>query len=331
MIVISLVLLAFGMMMSAFFSGSETGFYRASRTRLVLDAMEGNRLSRRMLFFVNHPTLFVATALVGNNVANYIVSLAIVLLSQAVLGSSTAAEMTATIVFSPAIFVYGELLPKNVFYQAPNRLLRAVAPVFFCFAILFAPVTAALWWLGRLLENLIGQSPTKIRLELAKEELGDVLVEGHEAGILHPTQLELSRNFFDVATLPVTQWMEPAKRVISVDPKTSRKDALARVKELKASFLAVRDPQSDLLIGYVSAVELSINQQAADVQSLLQTLIEVNSGMVHGEAILLMQTYRSDVASVINEKKKQIGIVRREALLKPLLGTRLKSVLEIPN
>ncbi len=331
MIAMALIMLTLGMMMSAFFSGSETGFYRASRTRLVLDAMEGNRLSRRILFFVNHPTVFVATALVGNNVAHYIITLAIVLLSQAVTGSSLSSEIASTIVFTPIMFVYGELLPKNLFYQAPNRLLRRVAPVFIGFAILFAPITAVLWWLGRLIEKLIGQSPTRIRLELAKEELRDLLVEGHAAGILHPAQLELSRNFFDVATLPVTHWMEPVKRVVSVDSTMTRKAALERVKELKAGFLAVRDARSDLLIGYVSAVAISIKKEAPNVQSLLQPLFEVPSSLVHGEALLLMQTSRSDMASVVNDKKRQIGIVRREALLKPLLGARLKSVLEIPN
>jgi CBS domain containing-hemolysin-like protein len=291
--------------------------------------MEGNRTSRRLLFFVNHPTLFVATALVGNNVANYVVSLAIVLASKAVLGTSVAAEMTATVLFTPAIFVYGELLPKNIFYQAPNRLLRSVAPVFIGFAVLFAPVSAFLWWLGRMLERLSGLSPTQIRLALAKEELGDVLVEGREAGILHPTQLELSRNFFDVATLPVTHWLEPVKRVVSVDLSMPRSAALERARALEIGFLPVRDPKSGMLTGYVSAVELCLQEQGGSLKGLVQPLIEIPARMVHGEAILILQSSRADVASVVNAQKKQLGIIRRESLMKPLLGTRLKSVFEM--
>ena len=68
-----------GMLLSAFFSGSETGFYRATRLRLVLDAMAGDRVARGLLFLTNHPALFVATALVGNTVASYMISLATVI------------------------------------------------------------------------------------------------------------------------------------------------------------------------------------------------------------------------------------------------------------
>ena len=67
-----------GLAMSAFFSGSETGFYRLTRLRLVMDGLSGDRTSQLMLRLVNQPSMFVATALVGNNVANYLSSLAVV-------------------------------------------------------------------------------------------------------------------------------------------------------------------------------------------------------------------------------------------------------------
>ena len=67
-----------GLMLSAFFSGSETGLYRVSRTRLVLDGLSGSFAGRGLVWMINHPAIFVATTLVGNNLANYLTSLAIV-------------------------------------------------------------------------------------------------------------------------------------------------------------------------------------------------------------------------------------------------------------
>ena len=83
MIWIALGMAALGLFLSAFFSGSETGFYRVTRMRLVLDAMGGDRTARGLLWLTNHPSMFIATALVGNNLANYLTSLAIVLGTQA--------------------------------------------------------------------------------------------------------------------------------------------------------------------------------------------------------------------------------------------------------
>ena len=66
------LLLGGGLILSALFSGSEIGFYRIPRVRLRLDALEGDFIARGLLWLTNYPTLFVATTLIGNNIANYI-------------------------------------------------------------------------------------------------------------------------------------------------------------------------------------------------------------------------------------------------------------------
>ena len=153
MIFLVLALFIVGVFLSGFFSGSETGFYRASRIRFLMDGLDGDTVSRRMLWLFNNPTLFVATTLVGNNVANYLVSLAIVLaVKLAFTSDSSTAEIVAPIVLSPFLFVYGELLPKSIYFISPNQLLRTSSPLFLLFTILFAPVAAILWCLARLLE-----------------------------------------------------------------------------------------------------------------------------------------------------------------------------------
>ena len=61
------LMLVIGIFLSAFFSGSETGFYRVTRVRLVIKALRGDRVSRGLLWLTNNPALFVATTLIGNN------------------------------------------------------------------------------------------------------------------------------------------------------------------------------------------------------------------------------------------------------------------------
>jgi len=134
----TLALLLLGIFLSGFFSGSETGFYRASRVRIVIASLDGDRMSKALVKLINNPALFVATTLIGNNVANYVTSLAIVLLTRQMHVSSFG-ELLSPILLSPLLFVYGELLPKNLFYQAPNFLLRLAAPLFLFFAFIFWP------------------------------------------------------------------------------------------------------------------------------------------------------------------------------------------------
>ena len=66
----SVILLIIGVRLSAFFSGNETGFYRVSFLRLGTDAHAGDRQASQLIWFSQNPSYFVATTLVGNNIAN---------------------------------------------------------------------------------------------------------------------------------------------------------------------------------------------------------------------------------------------------------------------
>ena len=150
-----IVLFAVGVYLSAFFSGSEIGFYRISPLRLSIEADSGDRVAQRLLHFVHQPGYFVATTLVGNNVANYITTLAVTLATAAVFGASSGyLEILGTIVVTPLIFVFGELIPKNLYYEAPHRLLRKNRPWFILFYWLFLPFSFPLVWLCKLFEQL---------------------------------------------------------------------------------------------------------------------------------------------------------------------------------
>jgi len=186
MTLIVLLLLA-GLLLSAFFSGSETGFYRATRVRLAIEALAGDWTSRALLWLAHQPSLFIATALVGNNLANYVTSLAVVMASQRFFpGGGAFAAVLGPIVIAPVLFLFGELLPKNLFYEAPNRLLKRCTPALLICTILFAPITLFLWAFSHLLQLFTNSSPQELRLRLARSELGELLDEGHEIGILLP-------------------------------------------------------------------------------------------------------------------------------------------------
>src|SRR5690606_6890717 len=117
----ALLLGLLGLSFSMFFSGTETAFYRVTRVRLQLDAIEGDLIARSLWWLVNRPALFVGTTLVGNNLANYLVSLATVLGTQALSLGGPVVEILTPIVLAPGLFVYGELLPKQLAFEAPYR------------------------------------------------------------------------------------------------------------------------------------------------------------------------------------------------------------------
>ncbi len=317
----ALLIFALGITLSAFFSGSETGFYRVNRLRMMLDALAGDFTSRGLLTLTNHPSIFVATVLVGNNLANYLVSLAIVLGTQALFGGvpgqSAWAEMLAPLVLAPLLFIYGEMFPKNIFYQAPNRLLRRCGPpLLLCTAVLL-PITALLWVFSKALELLAGESPQKAQLGLARKELGQVFEEGHEAGILRPAQRGLAQGLFAVAHRPVRNSLISPGRVPRVRENASRDDILRLARRHRLAALPVEaDDPSRRLVGYVRVIDLYLDGHAP--RPPIRPLVEVPENENYLSALMRLETSNESLGHVVNSQGQTIGFLTARHLSEPL-------------
>jgi putative hemolysin len=318
MIWLVLLLLVAGVFLSAFFSGSETGFYRVTRVRLLIDGLDGDLISRMLLHLTNHPALFVATTLIGNNLANYVTSLGIVLSVQMLFASSELAETIAPMVMSPLVFVYCELLPKQFFFRSPNRMLRRCGPLLLFFTVLFAPVAAVLWVLGWLLETMIGQPPLRVRLTLARKELQRVLEEGQEVGILHPAQRGLAQKLFSTAAQTVFSMATPINRVMSIPLGITKKDALRLAAGRQTSIVPVRKPQGKELVGYVRVIDLHLLQD--ETVSSVRPLPRIRRNEPHLTALMRLQSEKADVAVVEDDDGQAVGLLYTEQLTDPLFN-----------
>ena len=307
-----------GIFLSAFFSGSETGFYRVTRVRLALDALSGDRVARWLLWLTNNPTLFVATSLIGNNIANYVTSLAIVLATRELWGhGSHLAELLAPIILTPVVFVYGELLPKHLFYLAPNRLLRLGGPLLLLCGVLFSPVSAVLWIMGRCLQWIVGEAPEYVRSRLAREELQSILVEGQEAGVLRPAQRQLAQGMFAVANEPVFRYCVPVGRMSSVQRTASQTEVLRIARRQRSSVVLILAERSRRAVGYVRIVDLHLTGK--DWSESLRPLLRIHYTDSHIATLTRMQTEKESIAEVIDDRGVTMGIVSIDHLAQPLL------------
>ncbi len=315
-----ILLFAVALFFSAFFSGAETGFYRVSRVRLALDANSGNATARSLLQLTNHPTLFVATTLVGNNLANYLTTMAIVLGTQRLFGEGQLLlDIVAPVVASPVLFVYGELLPKHMFYLAPNRLLGIGGPLFLACTVLFAPVSSLLWLMGRLLELIVGESPVRVLERIARSELQRVLEEGHEAGILEPAQRQLARGVFRVASEQAVKWMTPLARVGAVSDSSSFADVMRAFKRSRVPQIVVTRGKSQNLVGYLRWADLNLN--TGNWRDATRPLIAIRHDESHLIALVRLYNRAETLGEVVDGTGKTIGVVAADDLLEPLLNT----------
>lgn len=314
-----MILLVFliGLFLSAFFSGSETGFYRATRTRFALDALSGDPVSRWLIWLTNNPSLFVATTLVGNNLSNYVTSWAIVAGTGILLTDPTAGmDLAVSVLLSPLIFIYGELMPKNLFFAAPNRLLRLAGPMFMVFTALFAPLAAILFGLGRLLEWIIGESPERLQLRLARRELQRVLSEGHEAGVLLPSQRRMADGMFELATMPLDKFVTPASKLCVVRESMSAQEILRIARNRKSPIVYVQNEQREW-VGYYHVIDLELQPEPAPVRRLNR----VARGTSPIAALTSLQEQDQPCALVIGDQGSVQGLISVERLAAVVLDS----------
>jgi magnesium and cobalt exporter, CNNM family len=310
---------ALGLFLSAFFSGSETGFYRAARIRLVLDALGGDRISRALVGLTNRPSMFVATTLVGNNLANYMTSLAIVLAtSWAMGGQSWLAELLAPVLLAPVLFVYGELMPKYLFLHAPNRLLRRGGGLFLVSTALFLPVSALLWLLNRTLASILGESPEKIRLRIARRELRGILEEGQEVGILYPAQKKLASGIFVSADHTVRRHVVPVSGLARARACMSKQEICGLASRFDLSEVPIEDAErSNELTTYVRVIDLALSE-SDDVEDV-RPMMTVPADDTPIEALIRMHSGQENMARVIDGEGQTIGILYASHLRRQLL------------
>jgi CBS domain containing-hemolysin-like protein len=318
----ALVLFAGGLFMSAFFSGTETGLYRVTRVRLVIGALGGDVIARGLLWLTNRPSMFVATTLVGNNLANYLVSLGVVIgASRLFPGGSQIAEMLAPLLLAPVVFVFGESMPKTVFYAAPNHMLkRCGLPILAC-TVLFLPVTSVLWIVSRILEAVVGQSPQRLRVGLARRELQQVFEEGREAGILNPAQQDLAQGLFALANQPVGQLVIPAAKMIVATTTMSKQEILRLARRHRHSLLPVEGVKGGRkVVGYFRVVDLYLKQDEQLPPPLPMTTLQADEPVLR--VIAKLHESGQSLAHVVEPDGKSVGFVTLRQLSEAIFGGR---------
>lgn len=308
--------------MNAFFSGTETGFFRLSRLRLVMEGIAGDRMSRILLWFANQPSIFVATALVGNNLANDLTSLSVVMATETIWPQGgVLASVLPPLLVTPFMFICGDLLPKNVFFNAPNRLMRRSTPIIVLAAILFAPVTFVLWLLSLVLQLFTREKPQELRLTLARRELTAMLVEGHEAGLLRPVQRTLAQTMLAIAGQPVKNYALPTSRMVRVTTTMSRSDMLRLAQRYNRTLLPVEDPQQKRqLVGFVRAIDLFLESNETELHP--EPFVELGENETFLSALGKLSVAEDALGHVVGAGGKSIGFVTGRDLRQALLRSQ---------
>ena len=312
-----LLCLAACLLASAVYSGFETGFYTLSRQRVDLDEQRGRRAARLVRWLIEDDSALLVTLLVGSNLTQELLShFGTELLSglgfpQRGLGIAT------TLCLTPIVFLFAEVLPKDLFRRRPYALVQRVAP--------FVVVTRlALWPLAMVVQGITLGLARLFRLESravagfhGREVVLAYLEEGRRAGILPSHAEMLARNALKLRSIPVSRVMQAWGSVARLRRGASEEELVRTIRESAWTRLPVVD-ESGTALGYVHQIE-ALTAASGSVLSHIRPLIALPPDLSVDRALLRLRASAARLA-LVGTAEAPLGIVALKDLVEEISG-----------
>ena len=303
-----------------FFSAAEMAFIAANRLRLRHLAEEGHRVAADYLEAFRHPAGVLSTAMIGVTVAHIVASSAVTFALMPHLGR-TAAALVATVVLTPVMLVFGEIIPKAVAREwATSLILKLYRPLVWASALL-APFVAFSQAVVSLLLRLAGGSQPDVRQFVSREELKNLLqMEPGEANVT-TQEAEMIDNIFDLGETTVREVMVPLVDVAMLPETASPTDAVALIQQRGFSRLPVFSDRETNVVGVVTAMDLlRRGAGAATLRELMRPPRFVPESKRIDDLLREMQKDRVHLAIVVDEYGGATGIVTLEDVVEEIVG-----------
>ncbi len=307
-----------------FFSGYEIGFVSANRLSLELKKKQGSRSGKIIAGFLEAPTQFIGTCLIGLNISLVVFGILFEELlhthiwSRFGLGEG-AILVGNTIVSTFVILFIGELVPKAMFKARAASLINTFAPLAQFFHILFKPLTVLLvntaqWVLSNLFQvKMVYKKEAFTKVDLAH------FVQQTNA---HQEQQELNTDLFENAlSLPdikVRKCLVPRTEIVGVEIQTPLEEVKALFIETKLSKLIVYNDTLDNIVGYIH--QLDLFKKPKDIKAIMHPILLVTESMNAADLINLFSKKRKSIAWVVDEFGGTAGIVTMEDVLEEIFG-----------
>jgi len=323
-----LIIILVTILLSAFFSGMEIAFVSANKLRLELDKQSEPFNSKILKLVTGDAGNYIATMLVGNNIALVIYGIAFAALLEPVFHLFIQSELIVlllqTIVSTLIILIFAEFLPKTLFRIFPNTLLKIFSIPLAFFYILFYPITRFAIAITNLLLKVVlktdiksdNKNPVFSRIDL--DEFVNENDNGQEKKVNIETEIKLFKNALDFSKVKLREIMVPRTEIEMLDINSSVNELRQRFIETGYSRILFYNENIDNIIGYVHSSVIFQNPET--IKPHITNVLIVPETMPANKLLsTFIQEHRS-IAIVVDEFGGTSGMVTSEDILEEIFG-----------
>lgn len=314
----TLIIIVVCLMISAFFSASEMAFSSLNRVRIKSMAEQGNSKAQTVLKMLDKYDDLLSTILVGNNVVNILCSSMATVLFIALL-DETRGPGAATIVTTVVVLLFGEISPKSVAKESPEKFAMALASVLNVLVKLFTPIN---WLFGlwkKMLSLIIKKSDNQ---GITEAELLTYVDEAQQGGSIDEQEGKLIRSALNFTDLEVQDIFTPRIEIVSISTEMSNQEIENVFMDSGYSRLPIHNGDIDQIVGtlYQKDFYRHVMYGGCKLEEVIRPAFFTSKYKAIGDLLKQLQHEKQYIAVVIDEYGCTAGLVTIEDILEEIVG-----------
>lgn len=331
----SIVIIIVSLILSAFFSGMEIAYVSSNKIHIEIEKKQEGLLAKILTRLTVKPSKFIATMLIGNNIAlviyGFFMGDLLVGWFQTLLPTSSSfvnamltdfSLLAQTIISTLIILITAEFLPKVFFQIYANTLLKVLALPAYIFYILFSFVSDFVIWISDLvLKHLFKTEGDQIQLAFTKVELGNYISEQMEAVEEHEevdSEIQIFQNALEFSEVKAREVMVPRTEITAVDINESIEALTTLFTETGYTKILVYKETIDDILGYVNSFELF--KKPKDIKAMMLPVEFVPETVLIKDVLSVLIKKRKSIAVVLDEYGGTSGVMTVEDIVEELFG-----------
>ncbi|MBR3968078.1 MAG: HlyC/CorC family transporter [Clostridia bacterium] len=303
---------------SAYFSATETAFSCANKTRLRALAEKGNKRAELAVKLADKYDRLISTILIGNNIVNILLaSLGTVVFTKH-FGEDLGATLS-TVVITVAVLIFGEITPKSIANDFPEKFAMFSAPLIRSFIWILMPLN----FIFSLWKKLVGKL-FKVEEEdnMAQEELLMMVEEAEQEGDIDTDEGDLLRNAIEFSDLKAEDILTHRVDIEALPVDAAKKEIAQKFTETRFSRIPVYEDNIDNIVGVIHQKDFYVGSgvTTAPIKEIISPVLFVHQSEMADDLLRKLQKEKSHIAVVVDEYGGTLGIVTMEDILEQLVG-----------
>ena len=305
-------------LMSGYFSGTETAFTSVNKIKLKNLADKGNHRAELALNLANDYDKLLSTILIGNNIVNIAMTAVATVLFMELLGEE--GPTVATIVITIVVLIFGEISPKGIAKEVPEGVCLFSAPIIKVIMTILTPFIIFFSGVKNLIKKIFRVSSDN---GITEEELITIVEEAKTEGGIEEEQGDLIQNAISFNEFVAEDVLTPRVDIQAIENNEDNEEIAKIFRETGFSRLPVYENDLDNILGVLNQKDFYnyvYNNKHNDIASFVKPVVYVANSMKIANLLRKMQDAKTHIAIVIDEYGGTAGLVTMEDIIEEIVG-----------